>query len=67
MQLLPLAGAEGAVHGGADVDDAAVLRQLGPHQLRHDHVHQELLHLILPNLDAALNLLKRDLAPENVQ
>ena len=64
MKLLPLPGPECPVHGGADIHQPIVLGQLGSHQLGRDHVHHELLHLILLDLDTGLNLLERDLTPE---
>ena len=63
MELLPVSGSKGAVHGRADVHHVVSLSNLCPNQLRLDHVDQELLHLLLPNLDAVLDLRKTDLRP----
>ena len=64
MQLLPLSWPECPVHGGADIHQPIVLGQLGAHQFSRDHVHHELLHLLLLDLDTGLNLLERDFTPE---
>ena len=64
MQLLPLSWSECSVHGGADIHQPVVLGQLGAHQFRRDHVHHELLYLLLLDLDTGLNFLKRDFTPE---
>ena len=50
MKLLPFSRSESSVHGGADVDDPAILVELVPDQLGLDHVNQEhlyVLHLLL--------------------
>ena len=64
MELLPLSRPECPVHSGADIHQPVILGQLGAHQLGRDHVHHELFHLLLLDLDAGLNLLERDLTPE---
>ena len=58
MKLLPFSWSKSSVHGGADVDDPAVLGELGPDQLGLDHVDQEHLHVLLSDLDTALDLLE---------
>ena len=63
VQLVPLLGPEGSVHGGGHVDDPIVLGQLRSHQLRLDDVNEELLHLLLVNLYTALDFLECDLTP----
>ena len=60
---MPVSGSEGAVHRRADVHHVVSLSDLRPHQLRLDHVDQELFNLVLPNLDAVLDLGKTDLRP----
>ena len=64
MKLLPFSWSKSSVHGGADVDDPAVLGELGPDQLGLDHVDQEHLHVLLSDLDTALDLLECNFTPE---
>ena len=64
MELLPVSGSKGSVHRRTYVHHVVSLGNLGPHQLRLDHVDQELLHFVFANLDAVLDLCKTDLRPE---
>ena len=66
MKLLPFSGSKSSVHGGADVDNSTVLGELGSDQLGLDDVDQEHLHVLLPNLDAALDLLECYFTPETL-
>eukprot|EP00091_Calanus_sinicus_P007726 TRINITY_DN18941_c0_g1_i1.p1 TRINITY_DN18941_c0_g1~~TRINITY_DN18941_c0_g1_i1.p1 ORF type:complete len:133 (+),score=28.40 TRINITY_DN18941_c0_g1_i1:593-991(+) len=63
VELLPVSGTKCPVHGGGHVHSSISLGNLRSHQLRLDHIYQELLDLILLDLDAILDLSETDLTP----